>query len=52
MLPWDNSINGLVKSNKTRNAFGEMIGQLIRQVILKLIENEISLVVQNIYSTE
>lgn len=36
MLPWDNSTEGLIKSNKTRNPFGEMIGQLIRQVNLTL----------------
>ena len=36
MLPWDNLTVGVIKSNKTRNAFGEMIGQLIRQVNFKI----------------
>ena len=33
MIPWDNSTEAPIKSNKTRNAVGEMIGQLIRKVI-------------------
>ena len=41
MLPWDNSTNAPIHSNTTRNAFGEMIGQLTRKVklleILKLL---------------
>ena len=36
MLPWDNSTEGPIKSNKTRNAIGEMIGQLIRKVWIVL----------------
>jgi hypothetical protein len=34
MMPYDYSTNGPIKNNKTSNPFGEMIGQLIRQVIL------------------
>ena len=37
LMPWDNSTLGPIKSNTTRNAFGEMIGQLIRKVICLLI---------------
>ena len=34
MIPWDNSINAPIKSNVTRNAYGEMVDQLIRQVFI------------------
>ena len=32
MIPWDNSAEGEVPVNKTRNALGEMLQKLIQNV--------------------
>ena len=32
MIPWDNSTDGVVPFNKSRNAFGEMKRQLVQNV--------------------
>ena len=37
MAPWDNSIEGEIPFNKSRNAFAEMLHQLIQNVGLFLL---------------
>ena len=36
MIPWDNSTEGVIKSNKSRNPFSEMLQQIIKNVWLLL----------------